>query len=138
MSISLERSGDQLQVNVQGQLVTKNRHELTQAVLSELERGARKVRIDFAQTGYIDSSGLGMLVSLSKRLRERGGELRLANLNRDLKTLFELTGLDTLFRVDYDNNDGDGGSIRPPRRSRPSGPAASAADVERSEDAPPP
>jgi anti-sigma B factor antagonist len=135
MSISLERSGDQLEVDVRGQLVTKNRHELTQAVLSELERGARRVRIDFAETGYIDSSGLGMLVSLSKRLRERGGELRLANLNRDLKTLFELTGLDTLFRVDYDNNnDGDGGSGRAaPRRSRPSGPVA--ADAERSEDA---
>jgi anti-sigma B factor antagonist len=38
-------------------------------------------------------------VSLSKKIREQGGELRLANLNDDLKTLFELTKLDTLFQI---------------------------------------
>jgi hypothetical protein len=36
---------------------------------------------------------------LSKKIREQGGELRLANLNVDLKTLFELTKLDTLFQI---------------------------------------
>jgi anti-sigma B factor antagonist len=38
-------------------------------------------------------------VSLSKKIREQGGELRLANLNEDLRTLFELTKLDTLFNI---------------------------------------
>ena len=38
-------------------------------------------------------------MSLSKKIREQGGELRLANLNDDLKTLFELTKLDTLFQI---------------------------------------
>ena len=54
---------------------------------------------DFSKTGYIDSSGLGVLVSLSKKIREQGGELRLAGLNADLQTLFELTKLDTLFAI---------------------------------------
>jgi anti-anti-sigma regulatory factor len=61
--------------------------------------GERKFLIDFTNTGYIDSSGLGVLVSLSKKIREQGGELRLANLNEDLRTLFELTKLDTLFNI---------------------------------------
>jgi anti-sigma B factor antagonist len=39
------------------------------------------------------------LVSLSKKIREQGGELRLSSLNDDLRTLFELTKLDTLFRI---------------------------------------
>ena len=60
-------------------------------MLDEIERGERKFLVDFSQTGYIDSSGLGVLVSLSKKIREHGGELRLTNLNEDLKTLFELT-----------------------------------------------
>ena len=38
-------------------------------------------------------------MSLSKKIREKGGELRLSNLNEDLRTLFELTKLDTLFRI---------------------------------------
>ena len=86
-------------VDVDGQLIVGNRQELKQKVLEELEVGSRKFVIDFANTGYIDSSGLGVLVSLSKKIREQGGELRLAGLNEDLRTLFELTKLDTLFMI---------------------------------------
>ncbi len=86
-------------VEVDGQLIVGNRQELKQQVLDALEAGSRKFLIDFTRTGYIDSSGLGVLVSLSKKIREEGGDLRLAGLNEDLKTLFELTKLDTLFAI---------------------------------------
>jgi len=86
-------------VGVEGQLIVGNRQELKQKVLDALEEGSRKFVIDFSKTGYIDSSGLGVLVSLSKKIREQGGELRLAGLNADLQTLFELTKLDTLFAI---------------------------------------
>jgi anti-sigma B factor antagonist len=99
MSFAIKKQGDIVVVDVEGQLIVGNRQELKQRVLDELEKGERKFLIDFSQTGYIDSSGLGVLVSLSKKIREQGGELRLANLNDDLKTLFELTKLDTLFQI---------------------------------------
>ena len=86
-------------VDVDGQLIVGNRQDLKRIVLEELEKGERKFLVDFTNTGYIDSSGLGVLVSLSKKIREQGGELRLASLNEDLKTLFELTKLDTLFNI---------------------------------------
>jgi anti-anti-sigma factor len=99
MSFAIKKQGAVCIVDVEGQLIVGNRQELKQKVLDELERGERKFLVDFSQTGYIDSSGLGVLVSLSKKIREAGGELRLANLNDDLKTLFELTKLDTLFQI---------------------------------------
>jgi anti-sigma B factor antagonist len=86
-------------VTVDGQLIVGNRHELKQKVTEALEAGERKFLIDFTKTGYIDSSGLGVLVSLSRRIREADGDLRLAGLNEDLRTLFELTKLDTLFDI---------------------------------------
>ena len=86
-------------IGVDGQLIVGNRHELKQKVLEALERGDRKFLVDFANTGYIDSSGLGVLVSLSKKVREVDGDRRLAGLNDDLRTLFELTKLDTLFAI---------------------------------------
>jgi len=86
-------------VSVDGQLIVGNRHEFKEQVLKALEGGETKFLIDFSRTGYIDSSGLGVLVSLSKKVREVGGELRLAGLNDDLKALFELTKLDTLFPI---------------------------------------
>src|SRR5262245_32625547 len=88
-----------LVVAVDGQLIVGNRQEFKQAVLDALENGERKFLVDFTQTGYIDSSGLGVLVSLSKKIRDEGGDLRLAGLNEDLRTLFELTKLDTLFAI---------------------------------------
>jgi anti-sigma B factor antagonist len=99
MSFNVNREGEVTVVDVDGQLIVGNRQELKQKVLDELENGARKFLVDFTNTGYIDSSGLGVLVSLSKKIREKGGELRLSTLNEDLRTLFELTKLDTLFRI---------------------------------------
>ncbi|HEV8613575.1 MAG TPA: STAS domain-containing protein [Gemmatimonadales bacterium] len=86
-------------VRVEGQLIVGNRQELKTLVQEGLDRGERKFLIDCSQTGYIDSSGLGALVSLSKKVRELGGELRIAGLNEDLRLLFELTKLDTLFQI---------------------------------------
>ena len=99
MSFDVKKQNDVTVIDVEGQLIVGNRQELKQRVLEELEKGARKFLIDFSSTGYIDSSGLGVLVSRSKKIREQGGELRLANLNEDLRTLFELTKLDTLFHI---------------------------------------
>ena len=99
MSFQVSKSDDVTLIEVEGQLIVGNRQELKQQVLEQLEDGDQKFVIDFANTGYIDSSGLGVLVSLSKKIREQGGELRLSSLNEDLRTLFELTKLDTLFRI---------------------------------------
>jgi anti-sigma B factor antagonist len=105
MSFDVKKQDDITIIDVEGQLIVGNRQELKQKVLEELDGGARKFLIDFANTGYIDSSGLGVLVSLSKKIREQGGELRLANLNEDLRTLFELTKLDTLFHIASDRQE---------------------------------
>jgi anti-sigma B factor antagonist len=92
-------------VDVEGELVVGNRRELKEEVLSHLEQGDEKFLLDFSGTSYIDSSGLGVLVSLSKKIRERGGELRLSGLDEDLETLFELTKLDTLFQIAESRNE---------------------------------
>jgi anti-sigma B factor antagonist len=100
MGFSQSRDGSGVTVvKVEGQLVVGNRQELKDLVFAALDKGDRRILVDFSQTGYIDSSGLGALVSISKRVREAGGELRLSGLNEDLRSLFELTKLDTLFAI---------------------------------------
>lgn len=106
MAFSVSREGEVLVFDVEGQLIVGNRQELKNDVLQKLEEGERKFLVDFSSTGYIDSSGLGVLVSLSKKIREQGGELRLSSLNEDLRTLFELTKLDTLFRIHDSREEG--------------------------------
>ena len=99
MSFEISRLADVTLVDVTGQLIVGNRQELKQVILEQLDAGSRKFLMDFQNTAYIDSSGLGVLVSLSKKIREKGGELRLAGLNEDLRMLFDLTKLNTLFQI---------------------------------------
>ncbi len=96
---TMKEGGGVLVVRVEGQLIVGNRQELKSVVQEAVTAGERKFIIDFQKAGYIDSSGLGALVSISKKIREQGGELRLSGLNEDLRSLFELTKLDTLFAI---------------------------------------
>ena len=97
MGFKVVAKDDVTLIEVGGQLIEGNRQLLKEQVLDQLERGDRKFILDFSKTDYIDSSGLGVLVTLSKKIREQGGQLSLVSLSEDLRTLFELTKLDTLF-----------------------------------------
>ena len=98
MGFKVSEKGDVTLIRIGGQLVVGNRQQLKERVLEQLERGGRKFVVDFCKTDYIDSSGLGVLVTLSKKIREEGGELSLVSLSGNFRTLFELTKTDSLFR----------------------------------------
>lgn len=99
MNLSTTKRGDVTLIQVDGQITVGNRQEVKAMVQAVLDAGARKLVLDCRSTSYIDSSGLGALVTISKRVREAGGQIRLAALNDDLRALFELTKLDTLFAI---------------------------------------
>ncbi|MGE0440719.1 MAG: STAS domain-containing protein [Gemmatimonadales bacterium] len=99
MGFTKTSSGGVTIIRIDGQLIVGNRQDLKALVQEALEAGDRKFLIDCTSTAYIDSSGLGALVTISKKVRENGGELRLAGLNEDLRSLFELTKLDSLFHI---------------------------------------
>jgi anti-sigma B factor antagonist len=80
-------------------LLFSNRQALKQRVLDELVEGRREFVLDFAGCGYIDGSGLGVLVSIAKKIRDKAGQLVLVGLNEDLRTLLEITKIDTLFTI---------------------------------------
>lgn len=98
ISIARRNSGAVV-VAVVGQLGVGNREALKQHFIDELANGARAFVLDLTCAGYIDASGLGVLVSIEKRVRDAGGEIVLAGLNEDLTELFEITKLDTAFPI---------------------------------------
>ncbi|MFN5582911.1 STAS domain-containing protein, partial [Gemmatimonas sp.] len=64
MSFTLEHTDHALIVTIEGHLVVTNRQEFKQAILDAVAQGAMLIVVDFTVSGYIDSSGLGALVSL--------------------------------------------------------------------------
>lgn len=118
MSFSIERTGDVSTVHMSGALVGSDRIELRREVLGELAIGVSLLRIDLGNAGYIDGAGLGLLVSLSKVVREHDAEFRLANVNAELRTLFALTKLDLIFTVERNDDAAPNApAVLPPRSS---------------------
>lgn len=93
------RIGDVTVLAVDRELTVENRGELEASVGSRLAAGDRKFVLVFEDTRFVDSAGLGALVGLARRVREAGGELRLAGLSEPLWTLFKLTRLDAAFQI---------------------------------------
>ncbi|MFN3601973.1 MAG: STAS domain-containing protein [Dietzia sp.] len=59
-----------------------------------IEGGSRRVVVDLSATEFIDSSGLGALISGLKAARQAGGDLRIAAPNTQVRSVLKLTRLD--------------------------------------------
>lgn len=75
---------------------------LRNTVRAFVNDGSRHFVLNLGDTSYIDSSGLGELVSTFVSLRNRQGDVKLLNLSKMSKDLLQITKLVTVFDV-YDN-----------------------------------
>lgn len=64
-----------------------------------LRGGARRVLVNLEDVTFMDSSGLSVLVSALKELRESEGEMSVACSNASIMKVFAVTGLDRVLRV---------------------------------------
>src|SRR5436190_8090985 len=73
--------------------------DLLRKLVSE---GIKKILLNLRNVDYIDSSGLGELVSAFTSLRSQGGELKLLNLTKRVRALLQITKLLTVFDITDD------------------------------------
>jgi anti-sigma B factor antagonist len=71
-------------------------------VREALKNGNKKIILNLADVNYIDSSGIGELVSTYTTVTNQGGHLKLLNLTKKIQELLAITKLLTVFQV-YDN-----------------------------------
>ena len=70
--------------------------EVLDQVMAE---GARRVVVDLAEAPFVDSTGLGALLTAHLRMRAHRGELVLSNPTAAARRLLELTALDRVFNL---------------------------------------
>ncbi len=75
---------------------------LREAVKDLLAKGQKKILLNLGNVSYIDSSGIGELVSAFTSVRNQGGELKLLNLTKKVHDLLQITKLYTVFDVKDD------------------------------------
>lgn len=80
-------------------LIVGNRQDFKRRCEDAIAGGQRFLVIDLTATGYIDNTGLGVLVSVGKKVRDAQGKMVLAGMNDDLREIFAVTRLDTHFEI---------------------------------------
>ena len=97
--MKIESSGDVLKVSLVNELAAANASEFRDRLRAELEEVHRIIEIDLSQAQYLDSSGLGALLSLHKTMRDREGSVRLVYPTPNIRKILELTRLHRLFEI---------------------------------------
>jgi anti-sigma B factor antagonist len=75
---------------------------LRDTVSGLLAKGQKKILLNLGDVNYIDSSGIGELVSAFTTVRKQGGDLKLLNLTKKVHDLLQITKLYTVFDVKDD------------------------------------
>ncbi|MGZ8947501.1 MAG: STAS domain-containing protein [Methylococcaceae bacterium] len=82
-----------------------NSGELKEAILRTIEQGEVKLIVQLQSVRFVDSSGLGALLSGHKNAAAKSGKLVLTNLQQQVLSMFELTRLNRVFEIYADLNE---------------------------------
>jgi anti-sigma B factor antagonist len=86
-------------VDLQGEVDAFTAPKLKQEMIQQIENGSSRLIVDLADVGYLDSTGLGVLIGGLKRTRDKGGDLVLVCPNVRISRIFDITGLSRIFEM---------------------------------------
>jgi anti-sigma B factor antagonist len=86
-------------VSVVGEIDIYNANDLKESLLSLINEKNADVYVDCSELRFIDSTGLGSLVSVLKTVKGYGGSVVLANVRKTIAKLFRITNLDKAFVI---------------------------------------
>ncbi len=102
MSIKLDvrQVGDVAVVDVAGRIILgEGSSALRDSLRDMVSKGQKKILLNLGEVSYIDSSGIGELVSGFTSVTNNGGQLKLLSLTKRVKDLLQITKLYTVFDV---------------------------------------
>lgn len=89
----------QVFVTLSGNIYVGEATVIRERLLQYVDQGLNRFVINLSEVGYIDSSGLGVLVALQKRAMQNGGGVAVSGLQGTVRELFELTRLTNVFEI---------------------------------------
>lgn len=99
--LSTEKKAEETVVHASGR-ITSATSDLLQSTIRGLIPGAKRIVLDMAEVHYIDSSGIGALVSVYLAASRAQCILVLTNLQARIRDLFELSRLQAVFEIERD------------------------------------
>jgi len=103
LNINERQAGDVTVLDMSGKItIGEGSVALRTAIRRLLEEGKKRILLNLSGVSYVDSSGIGELVSSYTAINKEGGQLKLLNLTQKIQDLLTITKLLTVFDV-YDN-----------------------------------
>lgn len=102
MRINQRAFGRAAVIDLDGEIDLFNTAELKQTLQQLVASGQFRIIINMERVSYIDSTGIGVFLSVLKPLREKAGDLKLAALSAAVQKVFQLTRLNGFFDVHTD------------------------------------
>ena len=102
MTIETTQRGDSLAAKIIGDsLETENVAAFRAAIAPVLDRSG-DIILDLSQVAFMDSTGLGAMLSCLRNVKSKGGHLKLSHLTPEVKQLFEMVLMDRVFDISAD------------------------------------
>lgn len=96
-----ELAADVLHVDLSGDLIGEdNGPQILEKVSSYVDKGAKFVVIDLSAVRYVNSSGIGVLITILTKFRNIGGEVYLVSPSEHVKKLLIITKLQAIFSIE--------------------------------------
>lgn len=97
IKVETKTSGNWSIVDVEGEVDVFTAPKLREQIIGLVNSGQERIVVNLAKVGFMDSTGLGVLVGGLKRVKERDGTLALAGAHGTVLRVLNVTGLNTIF-----------------------------------------
>ncbi len=106
MNIDVRELEDDIVVlDVDGDIDLYSASDLRDSVFEQIDTGLTKVIINLENVTYIDSSGIGTLITSLSKIKKINGKMCIINVYDSVKKVFELTKLTTFFKIYTSENE---------------------------------
>lgn len=95
----IKKIGKVTVMSLQGSLEVSLQEQFKANVLKQISGDPCSLVISLKEVDFIDSACLGALIAVARRLRERGGDLKLSDLSPEVRSIFQITRLEKVFEI---------------------------------------
>lgn len=99
MKLHSKHHGQVMVVAIDADNLDANTSRVFKELIAPILEKERKIAFDLGRLQFIDSSGLGVILSCLRTLNSRGGDLRLFGMTRPVRALFELVRMHRVFEI---------------------------------------
>lgn len=97
LRVNYDDKEERIDVNIGGELDIYTSDEFKEAVMKEFNKNREDIVINAKELKFVDSTGLGVLISILKESQENDKKIYIDNAKANIRKIFDITDLDKLF-----------------------------------------